>query len=153
MANTFWARAAMLPSSRHPSKIDWAQFQRVCPEVDARALAQRNDWKCIDMAPDSDEARSPSPVLPEPRASPARQPEELPPVAHNADGEPMWEVKSVIGQRCVKGKREYLVRWDGCSSDEDSWEPAASLKHTAPEALALFLAAPKAFSSQHPSRK
>jgi hypothetical protein len=61
------------------------------------------------------------------------------------DGEPQYEVESILGRRegmeqAVKGtgKKEmvvrYLVRWRGYSADESSWEPAANLTG-APDAI------------------
>lgn len=35
-----------------------------------------------------------------------------------------WEVQEVIDERYMKGKKEYLIRWKGCNSDDDTWEPA-----------------------------
>jgi hypothetical protein len=61
------------------------------------------------------------------------------------DGEPQYEVESILGRRegmeqAAKGtgKKEmvvrYLVRWRGYSADESSWEPAANLTG-APDAI------------------
>lgn len=38
-----------------------------------------------------------------------------------------WEVDKVIGKRNVGTRIEYLIRWDGFDSDEDSWEPTHNL--------------------------
>ena len=42
-----------------------------------------------------------------------------------------WEVESVIGRRIYRGRVEYLIRWKGCSEDDNTWEPAANLCDTA----------------------
>jgi len=38
-----------------------------------------------------------------------------------------WEVDHVIGHRKKKGRNEYLIRWKGCSEDENTWEPTKNL--------------------------
>lgn len=37
-----------------------------------------------------------------------------------------YEVEKIINHRGAGEKREYLVRWKGCSSDHDSWEPVSN---------------------------
>jgi hypothetical protein len=39
------------------------------------------------------------------------------------------EVESIEGERTVKGKKEFLVRWRGYTDDEMSWEPISHLDH------------------------
>ena len=76
-------------------------------------------------------------------------PAPLPPVAHNWKGEPLWEVESIIGERKKQyanvRRDEYLVHWVGCTSAEDSWELAAPLRKTAPDAVKAYRAAPKTY--------
>ena len=44
-----------------------------------------------------------------------------------------WEVETVIGRRVHRGRVEYLIRWKGCSEDDNTWEPALNLCDTASE--------------------
>lgn len=44
-----------------------------------------------------------------------------------------WEVEKVIGRRIRRGRAEYLIRWKGCSENDNTWEPAANLCDTASE--------------------
>lgn len=46
-----------------------------------------------------------------------------------------WEVEDVIGRRKHRGRVEYLIRWKGCSDDDNTWEPADNLCDTASEYL------------------
>lgn len=46
-----------------------------------------------------------------------------------------WEVEDVIGRRIHRGRVEYLIRWKGCSEDDNTWEPAANLCDTASESI------------------
>ena len=55
----------------------------------------------------------------------------------NSDSEE-YEVDRVLASRVVRGGTEYLVRWKGYGSWEDSWEPAGNLEH-AGGAIDLFL--------------
>lgn len=41
------------------------------------------------------------------------------------DGE--YAIDSLVGHKHRKGYRYYRVRWEGCGSDEDTWEPAYNL--------------------------
>jgi len=51
------------------------------------------------------------------------------PIVNNDGGEEEWEVESIEGERTVKGKKEFLVRWRGYTDDEMSWEPISHLDH------------------------
>jgi hypothetical protein len=48
-----------------------------------------------------------------------------------------WEVEAVIGRRIHRGRVEYLIRWKGCSEDDNTWEPAANLCDTASESVCV----------------
>ena len=43
------------------------------------------------------------------------------------DGDFFWEVAAVIGKRIRRNRVEYLIRWKGCSEDDNTWEPAGNL--------------------------
>jgi len=45
------------------------------------------------------------------------------------EGHEEWEVKEILDSRRRRRKLEYLVRWEGCTPDEDTWEPVANLKN------------------------
>ncbi len=49
-----------------------------------------------------------------------------------------YEVAAVLGRRLVRGQEQFLVRWKGYSSFDDTWEPRANLAN-AQEALKKFL--------------
>ncbi|XP_014255481.1 chromobox protein homolog 5-like [Cimex lectularius] len=50
-----------------------------------------------------------------------------------------WEIEKIIKMDTLKsGKRKFLVRWKGFTSEDDTWEPEESLKDT--EMLENFLA-------------
>jgi hypothetical protein len=38
------------------------------------------------------------------------------------DGEELWEVEEIVGERTNKGEREYRIRWKGYDEDWDTWE-------------------------------
>lgn len=44
-----------------------------------------------------------------------------------------WEVAAVIGRRIRRNRVEYLIRWKGCSEEDNTWEPAANLCDSASE--------------------
>lgn len=60
----------------------------------------------------------------------------------NADKDPLgelekeWEVEQIVDSRDLKGKKEYLIRWKGCKSDQDTWEPAHNVN--CPDIIAKF---------------
>ncbi len=37
------------------------------------------------------------------------------------------QVNSILNRRERRGKKEYLIRWKGFDSEEDSWEPVENL--------------------------
>lgn len=69
------------------------------------------------------------------RAGPGE--EEVRPTAELIDGEEEWEVEGIIGERHVHGRHEFLVKWKGYPSYENSWEPISNLKN-ANEAVAEY---------------
>eukprot|EP00804_Cyclotella_cryptica_P020802 CCRYP_019247-RA/>CCRYP_019247-RA protein AED:0.13 eAED:0.13 QI:481/1/1/1/1/1/5/149/1185 len=54
-----------------------------------------------------------------------------------------WEVETVVGRRIHRGRVEYLIRWKGCSEEENTWEPAANLCDTAMEEAMKYVKAQK----------
>ena len=48
-----------------------------------------------------------------------------------------WEVDAVIGYRKLATKKQYLIRWKGCSRKQNSWEPEENLCDTARECPSL----------------
>ena len=66
-------------------------------------------------------------------------PRQAPPI-QLADGEGAeeFEVERILSRRVVRGQEQFLVRWKGYGSFDDTWEPRANLKN-APERLREFL--------------
>ena len=44
-------------------------------------------------------------------------------------GEEEWEVEKIMNKRKVRGKEKYLVRWKGCTAEEDTWESRENLRN------------------------
>jgi hypothetical protein len=44
---------------------------------------------------------------------------------------PEYEVDHIVASRLVRGRTEYLVRWRGYGSFDDTWEPEANLANAA----------------------
>ena len=40
-----------------------------------------------------------------------------------------WEVEKILNKRKVQGRDKYLVRWKGCTAEEDTWESKENLKN------------------------
>eukprot|EP00804_Cyclotella_cryptica_P029472 CCRYP_011281-RE/>CCRYP_011281-RE protein AED:0.21 eAED:0.21 QI:965/1/1/1/0.88/0.84/19/194/1883 len=56
----------------------------------------------------------------------------------NIVDEDYWEVHKIMAQRFCNRRMEYLVRWKGCSSKDDTWEPAENLCDSAIEEAAML---------------
>jgi chromobox protein 5 len=57
-----------------------------------------------------------------------RDGQEPPPPVEIDDAE-HWLVDSVLDTRKSKGKRMFLVRWEGFTREHDSWEPEENLEN------------------------
>jgi len=66
-----------------------------------------------------------------------------PPIVVTDNGEE-WEVEQILDSKISHRRLFYLVKWQGYPISDNSWEPAANLKHS-PELI-------KAFHSQYPSK-
>jgi hypothetical protein len=61
-----------------------------------------------------------------------QQYERPPPEAHtDTNGEALWQVESVLACKKVGRGKRYLVAWKGYPPEENTWEPHASISHTA----------------------
>ena len=45
------------------------------------------------------------------------------------EGEEEWEVERIMNKRKIRGRDKYLVRWKGCTAEEDTWESKENLKN------------------------
>jgi Chromo (CHRromatin Organisation MOdifier) domain len=53
--------------------------------------------------------------------------------------EKFWEIESIVGRRVVKRNQiQYLVRWKGCTPEDDTWEPADNLCDSAYQEALLY---------------
>ena len=48
-----------------------------------------------------------------------------------------WSVEAILDEKGAKGKRYYLVKWEGYSDNFNSWEPSEHLKN-APDLVQSF---------------
>ena len=65
------------------------------------------------------------------------QKEPLPPPPDLVDGEPEYEVESILDSRVSRRKLQYLVKWKGYPNEDNTWEPATALAN-ASDAVTLF---------------
>jgi hypothetical protein len=63
-----------------------------------------------------------------------------------------YVVESLVDDKLFRGKKVYLVRWQGFSEDEDSWEAAAEIKATAPVALVAYESLVASIQARHTTR-
>jgi hypothetical protein len=59
-----------------------------------------------------------------------------------------WEVEDVIGRRIHRGRVEYLIRWKGCTENDNTWEPHTNLCDTAMELAVQFTKQQKLLEKQ-----
>ena len=65
----------------------------------------------------------------------------LEPPPEEIEGEPKWEIEQILRDQTYRGKKQYLVCWEGYSPAEDSWVLATDLQ--APKLLAQYQSSPK----------
>lgn len=41
----------------------------------------------------------------------------------------MYNVEKILDKKKISGKVLYLVKWEGYTSDDNTWEPVSNLKH------------------------
>lgn len=58
----------------------------------------------------------------------SKQQQRRPSPVIGSDGEEQFVVEKIIGKRKIEGVLEYHIRWDGYSSEDDTWEEADKLK-------------------------
>jgi len=58
------------------------------------------------------------------------------PVGKDTQGNDMFIVERILQERTQRGKRQYLVRWQGYGPGDDSWEPEEAIKKL--DALRIF---------------
>ena len=46
------------------------------------------------------------------------------------EGKEELKVEKIMNKRQVRGRDKYLVRWKGCTVEEDTWESKDNLKNT-----------------------
>ena len=52
-----------------------------------------------------------------------------PPPEIKIDGETEYEVEEIIDSRLIQGKLQYLIKWKGYTTKNNTWEPETNLKH------------------------
>jgi hypothetical protein len=60
-----------------------------------------------------------------------------PPPPIEVRGREEWEVEEILDSRLCRGRYEYLVKWRGFPSSENSWEPVENVEN-APQIIARF---------------
>ena len=63
--------------------------------------------------------------IPEQKSSP-------PPAPIIVDGVEEFEVEEILDSRKCRGKMQYLVKWKGFPSEENTWEPSTMMKEDIP---------------------
>jgi hypothetical protein len=77
-----------------------------------------------------------------------REGEEPPDHPIIVEGEEEWHVEAIRADRIHRGKQQFLVKWEGFSEDENTWEPVEHLDH-ADEALAEYRAKKERLPTQN----
>ena len=118
------------------ARVSDAQFKLAAPR--ARGLPKLQQNHVVQLSLGATEVVL-SKGLP-PRASTAKPAEEkLPPRARTLkSANKQFVIEKVIGKRRVNSKVEYLVVWEGYSSEHDSWEPISSFKNRRVQAIDDF---------------
>eukprot|EP00741_Cyanophora_paradoxa_P001311 tig00000478_g1267.t1 len=48
--------------------------------------------------------------------------------AGGSEDEPIYEIERIVDVKKVKGRKKYLVKWEGYPEEENTWEPESNLK-------------------------
>ena len=52
------------------------------------------------------------------------------------DSDPDFNIEEILDVRVKRGQKEYLLKWEGYDSSQNTWEPARNVD--APELVAAF---------------
>src|SRR3981189_2513093 len=69
--------------------------------------------------------------IPEQKATP-------PPAPVLVDGVEEYEVEEIIDSQKRRGKTQYLVKWKGFPSEENTWEPSTMIKEDVPALVKCY---------------
>lgn len=111
-----------------------------------RQSARRANCKALSKAPKSKEAPSQSIPKQTQQATPKqKRKRKLNVIQKDEDAKPsnivQYVVEAIEGERKLRGKTEFLVKWKGFSRSENSWEPETNLD--AAETIKAFRCVPK----------
>jgi hypothetical protein len=129
----FWRSSWTIPGGT--LLVDWGEDK----QGNVFEFSRRTTWVLLrepepvsSSCDPSDSNGSVTPTWPEPTKSPSISPRidepDEPGSVVNTEEEIEWTVDSIVDERRKGRVHQYLVRWEGCGPEEDSWLPRQELE-------------------------
>ena len=63
--------------------------------------------------------------------------------------EKRWFVEEALQMRVLENKKEFLIKWEGYTMEESTWEPEKSMMEDCPKTVKRYLSLLESYKRNH----